>query len=117
MRAFVAPGDSILSASTDNLALSIYAAGHVDGTLSLLVINKDLNHTLGAQITFDAFIPQSEATIQSYGVPQDDAARDQGPAEAQDIATVDFKGAAASFGFDFPPLSITLMTLVPSVAP
>jgi alpha-L-arabinofuranosidase len=118
MHDFVSPGDSILGVSSDNALLSAYAAQSADGTLSLLVINKDLhNNSLSAQIAFNGFTPDPGATIQSYGIAQDNAARDNGPAQAQDIATADFNGAAATFSFDFPLLSMTLMTLLPAVAP
>ena len=114
MRSFVSPGDSILRASSENSLLAAYAASRPDGTLSLLVINKDLsNNSIEAQIALNGFTPQATATVHSYGIPQDNAARDNAPAAAQDIATAAINGAAANFNYTFPPLSLTVLTFSP----
>ena len=58
--------------------------------------------------------PGRTATVLSYGIPQDEAARTNAPAAAQDIATNTFTGAGSSFSYSFPALSLTLFTLAPS---
>ncbi len=51
--------------------------------------------------------------VRSFGIPQDEATRTNGPAAAQDIATNTFSGVSATFNYSFPPLSMTLLTLQP----
>jgi hypothetical protein len=114
MQYFAQPGDTILGATSDYLLLSAYAARRASGAVSLLVLNKDTTTNLNAQIALAAFIPGAAATLRSYGIPQDEAARTNGPALSQDIATNSFAAAGASFSCSFPPLSISLFTLSPA---
>jgi alpha-L-arabinofuranosidase len=114
MHYFAQPGDAILSASSDYLLLSAYAARRASGAVSLLVLNKDTATNFQAQVSLNNFAPDAAATVLSYGIPQDEATRTNGPAAAQDIATNTFPGAAASFSYDFPPLSLTLFTFAPA---
>jgi alpha-L-arabinofuranosidase len=115
MRIFAGPGDTILGASSDYLLLSAYAARHANGSLSVLVLNKDTSSSFNAQLDLTGFSPSpSVAEIKSYGIPQDETTRTNGPAAGQDIATSTFQGASDSFDYTFPPLSMTLFTLAPT---
>jgi hypothetical protein len=67
-------GDTVVTASTNNLLLSAYAVKRVDGTLSVLVINKSPTATYTANFALTGFVPQANATVYSYGIPQDIAA-------------------------------------------
>ena len=107
-------GETILNASSDYPLLSAYAARRASGALTLLVLNKDTTTNFNAQIALNGFTPNSAATIRSFGIPQDEAARTNGPAQAQDIKTNTFAGAGATFIYNFAPLSMTLFTLAPS---
>jgi hypothetical protein len=113
---FVRGGDSIVNASSDYLLLSDYAARRTNGTLTLLVINKDLSTSFNAQIVLTNFLPSPDATVQSYGITQDTAAKNNAPAVLQDIATATFSGAATNFNYSFPPGTLTLFTFTPVVA-
>jgi hypothetical protein len=113
MQSFARPGDSVLSASSDFLLLSAYAARRASGAISVLVANRDTVTNLNAQITLNGFVPGSSATLRSYGIPQDEATRTNGPAAAKDIATNSFAGAAGTFSYNFAPLSLNLFTLNP----
>ncbi len=113
---FARPGDTILSASSDYLLLSAYAARRASGAVTLLVLNKDTVTNLNAQIALNGFVPNSAAAIRSYGIPQDEAARTNGAFQAQDIALTNFAGAGTNFNYNFPPLSLTLLSLAPSAA-
>jgi hypothetical protein len=113
MQYFAQPGDSILNPTSDDQLLSAYAAKKTDGALSLLVINKDPTNTLTRQIILNGFVPNSIATVRSYGIPQDEAAQTDAPLAAQDIATASFTAAAPAFSYAFPPYSLTLFTFVP----
>jgi hypothetical protein len=114
MQYFVQPGDTILSASSDFVLLPAYAARRASGAVSLLVINTDTTTNFNAQIALAGFFPGTNATVRSYGIPQDEAARTNAPIQAQDIATNNFSGASAGFNFSFPPLSLSLFTLNPA---
>jgi hypothetical protein len=110
---FARPGDSVLGATSDSLLLSAYAIHRTNGTLTLLVINKDMTTNLEAQIALTNFAPWINATIQSYGIPQDQAMETNATASLQDIALTNFPTARTNFNYSFPPLSLTLFTFAP----
>lgn len=114
MQCFARPGDSILAASSDYLLVSAYAARGADGSVSLLLVNRDNVTNLNAEISVTGFVPSSTATLRSYGIPQDEATRTNGPAASKDIATNSFASAAATFSFNCQPLSLNLLTLAPA---
>ncbi len=104
---------------SDYNLLSVYGVKRADGRLSLLVINKSRTASLNAVINLAGYTPQPNASIYSYGVPQDEAARTG--AGSPDIAEGNFSNAAASFPYTFAPYSATVLQLAPaacgSVAP
>ena len=110
---FARPADSVLNGTSDSLSLSAYAVHRTNGALTVLVINKDMTTNLNAQIVLTNFAPWTNATIQSYGIPQDQAAENNAGASLQDIATTNFPTAGANFSYSFPPLSLTLFTFAP----
>ena len=114
MQYFVQAGDTVLSASSDYLLLSAYAARRTNGALSLLVLNKDTTTNFNAQVSLAGFQPSPTATVLSYGIPQDEATRTNAPIKAQDLATNFWAGAGTSFTYSFPPLSLTLFTFAPA---
>ncbi len=71
---FARGGDTVVTATSSNPLLSAYAVKRVDGTLSVLVINKSPSATYMGNFTFTGFAPQPNATVYSYGIPQDIAA-------------------------------------------
>jgi hypothetical protein len=114
MQYFAQAGDTLVASSSDYAWLSIYAAQQASGALSLLVLNKDTTTRFNAQVALTDYSPSASATARSFGIPQDQAARTNGPAAAQDLATNVFTGAATSFSYTFPALSMTLFTLAPA---
>jgi alpha-N-arabinofuranosidase len=114
MQFFVRPGDTVLNASSDYLLLSTYAARRADGSLTMLVINKDTTGSFNGQISLTNFFPWVNATVQSYGVPQDLAVEFDESASLQDIATTNLTTASTNFSYVFPPLSLTLFTFAPT---
>jgi len=110
---FARPGDSVLNGTSDNLLLSAYAVHRTNGVLTMLVINKNMTANLAAQIVLTNFVPWTNATIQSYGIPQDQAAENNSEVSLQDIATTNLPTASANFSYLFPPLSLTLFTFAP----
>jgi hypothetical protein len=111
---FAQPSDSVLNGTSDSLLLSAYAVRRANGALTVLVINKAMTTNLNAQIALTNFVPWTTATIQSYGIPQDQAAENNAPALLQDITTTNFPVASTNFSYLFPPLSLTLFTLAPA---
>lgn len=113
MQFFGDPGDRVLQASTDYSYLSAYAARRASGAVSLLVLNKSLLTNLTAAVIFDGFAPGPSAMVRSFGTPQDEATRTNGPASARDLATNTITGVGVTFTNTFPALSMTLLTVVP----
>jgi alpha-L-arabinofuranosidase len=112
---FARPGDAVLNGTSDNLLLSAYAVHRTNGALTMLVINKDMTTNLSGQIELTNFTPWTTATIQSYGIPQDQAAENNESSSLQDIATTYYSAASTNFTYLFPPLSLTLFTLAPGL--
>jgi alpha-N-arabinofuranosidase len=110
---FARPGDSVLNGTSDNLMLSAYAVHRTNGALTMLVINKSMTTNLMGQIVLTNFAPSASATIQSYGIPQDQATKNNVGGSAEDLATTNFPGAGTNFTYNFPPLSLTLFTFAP----
>jgi len=113
LRSFVSEDDSILSATSDYPWLAVYAVRRASGAVNVLVINKDPGLTATAQLALEGFTPGAAATIRSYGIPNDEAARTNGPPAAQDITTDILATAGTNFTRTFPPYSLTLLALVP----
>jgi alpha-L-arabinofuranosidase len=114
MQWFARPGEKILNSTSDYNPLSVNAARRANGSVALLVINKSLVTNLNAQISLTGFTPGSVATLRSYGIPNDEAARTNAVASAQDITTNTIANAGTNFGYNFPKMSINVITLVPS---
>jgi alpha-N-arabinofuranosidase len=113
MRAFVQPGDQVLSASSDYSLLSAYAVRRPSGAVSILVLHKDPATNFNAQVVLKGFVPASTASLLSYGIPQDEAARTNAISAAQDISTNAFLEAGTNFNYSFSPLSLSLLLLQP----
>jgi hypothetical protein len=110
---FARGGDAVLNGSSDSLLLSAYAVRRTNGALTMLVINKDMTTALNGQIALTNFMPATTATIQFYGIPQDQAAENNESASLQDIATTSYAVPGTNFNYVFPPLSLTLFTFAP----
>ena len=98
---FARPGDTVLNATSDNLLLSAYAIHRTNGALTLLVINKDMTTNLAGEIALTDFTSWTTATIQSYGIPQDQAAQYNEDTRLRDIATTNYSVAGTNFSFVF----------------
>lgn len=109
---FARGGDTVVSASSNNTLLSIFSVKRADGSLSVLVINKnDPRTTAGNQtatITLNGFTPASSATVYSYGVPQDTAG------SSADITTGSMSISGSTFSASFAPYSATVISLSPA---
>jgi alpha-N-arabinofuranosidase len=109
---FAADGDTVVSATSDYELLSVYSVKRTNGALTLLVINKSSSSNLTAIINLAGYLPSTNATVYSYGIPQDEAARTG--MGSPDIAQTNITGVQSSFSATFAPFSATVMVLAPS---
>jgi hypothetical protein len=114
LQSFVRGGDSVLDASSDYRLLSDYATCRTNGSLALLVINKDLTTNFTAQVILNNFSPVANAVVRSYGIAQDEAARTNATVLLHDVAVANFPNASTNFTYSFPPGSLTLFTFSPA---
>jgi alpha-L-arabinofuranosidase len=112
MTRFAAGGDTVVSATSDHPLLGAYAVRRTNGCLSLLLINKSSYTNLNTTINLAGYAPSPGATVYSYGIPQDEAARSG--IGSPDIVQTNFPSAGASFSTMFPPYSATVIRLVPA---
>jgi alpha-L-arabinofuranosidase len=105
---FARGGDTIVQATSSNPLLSIFAAKRTDGSLSLLVINKDPTNAQNASITLSGYTPGGSATVYSYGKPEDAAG------SSQDISTTGRAISGATFAALFPSYSATVLSVASS---
>ncbi len=110
---FARGGDTVVQATSSNTLLSIFAAKRTDGSLTLLVINKDPANTLSANIALTGFTPGATATTYTYGKPQDTAA--QLGSGSTDLATSTMSISGTTFSASFASYSITVISLAPAV--
>ncbi len=94
--------------------LAVYAAKRVDGTLTLLVINKDRTATTTANFDVHGYAAGSRASVYSYGIPQDEASRTG--VGFPDVSLGSLGGVGSSFDATFAPYSATVITLYPASA-
>jgi len=116
---FARGGDTVVKATSNNSLLSIYAVKRSNGTLCLLVINKDPSRTQDANITLANYTPPASASVYSYGIPQDNAAK-PGGSGSTDIATTFMSvagGTFSAFSASFAPYSATVISLDGKTAP
>jgi alpha-N-arabinofuranosidase len=114
MQDFVQTGDTVITAASDYSLLSTYAVRRLDGSLTILTINKDPANTLTGQVAVASFTPSSSGVIYSYGIPQDNAA--ETGIGSPDVAQTNFPVAGTNFSYVFPPYSATVMSLSPAPA-
>ena len=114
MTNFVQAGDTVLTSASDYSLLSVYAVRRLNGSLTVLAINKDSSNTSTGQVVVAGYVPGSAGTVSSYGIPQDNAA--QTGIGSPDIAQTSLSGAGTNFNYTFGPYSATVLTLVPAPA-
>jgi alpha-L-arabinofuranosidase len=106
---FAAGGDTVLSTTSDNTLLAVYAVKRA-GNLRLLVVNKDPSSTLNANIALSGFTPPAQANSYTYAIANDNAAK-PGATGCADITGASLNVAGATFSASFPPYSMTVLLL------
>jgi len=112
MQYFARGGDTVITVTNDYELLGTYAVRRTNGSLTLLVVNKSSYASLNAAITLAGYVPSTNATVYSYGIPQDNAARTE--VGSMDIAQTNSLVAGASFNYTFAPYSATVLALAPA---
>ena len=112
---FAADGDTVIPATSDYPLLAVYSVKRTNGSLTLLAINKSSTSDLTASFNLSGYLPFTNATIYSYGIPQDTAAKTG--VGSPDIQT-NFAGIQGSgFSATFAPFSVTVMVLTAANQP
>jgi len=114
MQYLARPGSTTLNASSSYKLLTPYAARAADGSLRVLVINKDTNAVFTGRIKLANFVPSPSATVYFYGQPQDNAAKNNLPLSLQQIAVSSYSTASTQFTYAFPALSLTVFNFAPA---
>ena len=109
LKYFARGGDRVVSTTSDYPLLTAFAAQHQDSSLSVLVINKHPTATLTANLTLTGYVPNSNAVVYSYGIPQDNAA--QAGSGSPDVAQTNIVLTASGTNLTFAPYSVTVLTL------
>jgi len=113
---FARQGDTVVTATSSDTLLSAYAVKRLNGSLTILVINKSPTATTSTTFSIAGFTAQGGGTVYSYGIPQDNAA--QSGTGSPDVASAPLSGAGASFTMSFAPYSATVLELLgPTSAP
>jgi hypothetical protein len=112
MQDFAQAGDTVIAAASDYSLLSTYAVRRLNGSLTILTINKDPANILTGQVVVAGFTPAAGGTVYSYGIPQDNAAENS--IGSPDVAQSNFSGAGTNFSYAFPPYSATVLALAPA---
>ena len=111
---FAHGGDRVVQARSDQPLLSVFAVRGSDGSLRLLVINKSPTAAFAATIELTGFVSHPAAAVDSYGIPQDEAARTGEGSPDLASSTLEIPGPA--FTATFAPYSVSVLSLQPSPA-
>ena len=103
---FAKAGDQVLPTTSTYGLLTAFATKRSDGTVRVLIINKNPTAVLSTQISFTAFTPGGSATHYAYGMLQDNAARIGRP---QIVTATALKGVANNMPLTFSPYSVNVI--------
>jgi hypothetical protein len=101
LQKLVHPGDQMVATSSSQSLVTAYAVRHTDGTLRLLLINKDPSNSYNVSLALSGYTPHSTYQLSTFG--ENSAA----------ITTSTSSGAGASFNQTLAPYSLTLLQLHP----
>ncbi len=111
MNIFAAAGDTVEPTTSSYGLLTAYTTKRADGTIRILVVNKNPTATLTGTFHISGFQAPPLITEFSYGMAQDNAAENGLP---QTITPKLLVNASAALSASFPPYSVTVLVfLVP----
>jgi alpha-L-arabinofuranosidase len=106
---FARGGDSVVSATSSNPLLSVFAVRRADNSHALLVINKDPANAISGSFVL-AGVTATNANIYSFGKSNDDAAKPNA-AGCADITVETATLTAGAFTRNFPSYSMSVISL------
>ncbi len=98
------PGDALVSSASGTPLLATHAVLQANGSLAVLLVNKDPANTITASVAVSGFTPGGTGTMYAYG-------RSGGA-----IATTGLSGLGSSFPIVAAPYSLTTVVLAPRTA-
>lgn len=110
---FVRDGASVVSASSNDTNLAVYAVKQTSGKLSLLVINKSSSSSLTGNFQLSGFGPSGAAQFWQYGKTEDTAQSQtaDGHASATSFSQNLTITGNTNFSYTFPSYSMTVIEL------
>lgn len=116
MQYFARGGDKSLTTNSNYFLMSAYGSYRfADGSMRVLVINKDPNAAHSATVSVTGVTPSGSAAVYSYGIPQDEAARTG--VGSPDIAQSTIGSVSSNFTYNFPAYSATVIVINGTVIP
>ena len=107
---FARGGETVVEATSDYPGLGVYAVRKHNGALRILLINKHPSETLNANVTIKGHFMGQQATVFSYGISQDEAARTgTGSADVQSATIILPSGK--TFSYAQAPYAATVLNL------
>ena len=107
-------GGQVVSASSNDSNLSVYAVREQNGHVDLLVINKSAGNDLTGTFNFTGFTPSTSATYWRYGKTEDTAQSQTSDGHASlstGTATLTVNGS--NYNYTFSSYSMTVLDLTP----
>lgn len=98
-------GDALVASTSSSGLLTTHAARQANGSLAVLLINKDRNNAANANVSLSGFTPGGTATVYSYTPP--------GGAIASSAVT----GQGTNFSISVPPYSMKTVVLAGASTP
>lgn len=98
-------GDTLVATSSNNGLLTTHAVRQKNGSLALLLINKDRNNTINANVALSGFAPSGAGTIYSYT-----------PA-SNGVTSTNVSGRGTNFSIATQPYSLTVIVLAGASTP
>jgi alpha-N-arabinofuranosidase len=110
---FAASGDKVVSATSSYNLLSAYATKRSDGSVRVLIVNKNPTATLSTKITLSGIVPGSTAKTYTYGTYEDGQAQ---IGKVQTVTASSITGVSATTKLSFTPYSVTVLVFTPKTS-
>jgi hypothetical protein len=98
-------GDALISTASNNALLATHAVRQANGSLALLLINKDPNNAISANVSLSGFNPSGTAAAYNYSP------------SSNGIASTMMSGLGTTFTIAAPAYSLTTIVLPASTSP
>ena len=107
-------GGQVVSASSSDSNLSVYAVREQNGHVDLLVINKSASSDLTGTFNFTGFTPSTSATYWRYGKTEDTAQSQTSDGHASlSTGTATLAVNGSNYSYTFSSYSMTVLDLTP----